>query len=289
MSPQWLSSQESAWKAEDTGDASSIPGSGRAWLPAPVFLPGKSHGHRSLVGRSPWGSQKSQTRLKWWREHDTSLSPYRIRIFTAPRGSSVPLCRHCPPRDNHHYDFYHHWLVLPTLEFHINWVMQCTFSRVWLLSLNIIYAIIHVFVCSSGLFFLLLAFQLYESAQFIYPFSCWWHLGYFHFGTITNKLLQALTIHWMFVSPKDSMLKLNPQHRNVCKWGLWKVIMLWDWWPYKRDPTCPTRGKKNKNKNKRDPRVRLPLPPCEGRARRWLITNQETGPHQTQCLQNCEE
>ena len=31
-------------------------------VPAPVFLPGKSHGQRSLVGYSPWGSQ-SWTRL----------------------------------------------------------------------------------------------------------------------------------------------------------------------------------------------------------------------------------
>ena len=166
MFPQWLSSQESA---EDTRDASSIPGSGRAWLPTPVFLPGKSHGHRSLVGSSPWGSLKSQTRLKRRREHDTAPSPYQIRMFTAPRGSSVPY----PTRDNHHYDCCHHWLVLSILEFHINWVMQSTFSRVWLLSLNIMYATIHIFVCSSGLF-LLLAFQSYESAQFIYPFSCWW-------------------------------------------------------------------------------------------------------------------
>ena len=27
----------------------------RKWLPTPVFLPGKSHGQRSLVGYSPWG------------------------------------------------------------------------------------------------------------------------------------------------------------------------------------------------------------------------------------------
>ena len=27
----------------------------RAWQPAPVFLPGKSHGQRSLAGYSPWG------------------------------------------------------------------------------------------------------------------------------------------------------------------------------------------------------------------------------------------
>ena len=28
-----------------------------------VFLPGKSHGQRSLAGHSPWGSQKSLTGL----------------------------------------------------------------------------------------------------------------------------------------------------------------------------------------------------------------------------------
>ena len=27
----------------------------RKWQPAPVFLPGESHGQRSLVGYSPWG------------------------------------------------------------------------------------------------------------------------------------------------------------------------------------------------------------------------------------------
>ena len=27
----------------------------RKWQPTPVFLPGKSHGQRSLAGKSPWG------------------------------------------------------------------------------------------------------------------------------------------------------------------------------------------------------------------------------------------
>ena len=35
----------------------------REWQPTPVFLPGKSHGQRSLVGYSPWGA-KSRTRLR---------------------------------------------------------------------------------------------------------------------------------------------------------------------------------------------------------------------------------
>ena len=33
----------------------------REWHPAPVFLPGKSHGQRSLAGYSPWGRTESDT------------------------------------------------------------------------------------------------------------------------------------------------------------------------------------------------------------------------------------
>ena len=33
----------------------------RQWHPTPVLLPGKSHGLRSLVGCSPWGSTESDT------------------------------------------------------------------------------------------------------------------------------------------------------------------------------------------------------------------------------------
>ena len=40
----------------------------RKWQPTPVFLPGESHGERSLAGYSPWGSQ-SQTRLKRLSTH----------------------------------------------------------------------------------------------------------------------------------------------------------------------------------------------------------------------------
>ena len=31
------------------------------WQPTPVFMPGKSHGPRSLVGYSPWGRNESDT------------------------------------------------------------------------------------------------------------------------------------------------------------------------------------------------------------------------------------
>ena len=39
----------------------------RKWQPTPVFLPGKSHGQRSLVGYSPWGqSESNMTEQQEW-------------------------------------------------------------------------------------------------------------------------------------------------------------------------------------------------------------------------------
>ena len=37
------------------------PGGGDGWLPTPVFLPGESHGQRSLVGYSPRGRKELDT------------------------------------------------------------------------------------------------------------------------------------------------------------------------------------------------------------------------------------
>ena len=33
----------------------------RKWQPTPVFLPGESHGQRSLAGYSPWGPRELDT------------------------------------------------------------------------------------------------------------------------------------------------------------------------------------------------------------------------------------
>ena len=49
----------------NAGDAGSIPGSGRSpgegnGYPLQVFLPGKSHGQKSLVDYSPWGCRESE-------------------------------------------------------------------------------------------------------------------------------------------------------------------------------------------------------------------------------------
>ena len=64
--------------AGDISDLGSIPGSGRSpgegkWQPIPVFLPGKSLGHRTLMGYSPLSCKrdrqdlaiKQQEHVKW--------------------------------------------------------------------------------------------------------------------------------------------------------------------------------------------------------------------------------
>ena len=64
--PRGLSGKESACNAGNTEDSGLIPRPGkilqrRKWQPIPVFLPGKSHGQRSLAGYSPWGPKELDT------------------------------------------------------------------------------------------------------------------------------------------------------------------------------------------------------------------------------------
>ena len=59
---RWLSGKESACNVGDRFHpwVGKIPWRWD-WQPTPVFLPGKSHGHRSLAGYSPWGCKAFDT------------------------------------------------------------------------------------------------------------------------------------------------------------------------------------------------------------------------------------
>ena len=61
----WLSTHQAQWQ-KICGDQGSIPDLGRSLgegngQPTPLFLPGKSHGQRSLAGYSPWGCKELDT------------------------------------------------------------------------------------------------------------------------------------------------------------------------------------------------------------------------------------
>ena len=83
--------------AGDIGNAGSISRSGRGkipwsrkWKPTPVLLPGKSHGQRSLVGYSPWGSELDMT-----KQLSSIQSLSRVQLsatsWTAARQPSVSI------------------------------------------------------------------------------------------------------------------------------------------------------------------------------------------------------
>ena len=50
------------------------------WHPTPALLPGKSHGWRSLVGCSPWGRKKMDTRSNWTELSWYNLNPFKTYI-----------------------------------------------------------------------------------------------------------------------------------------------------------------------------------------------------------------
>ena len=59
--PRWLSGKESTYQCRRCKFdpwVRKIPWR-RKWQPTPVFLPGKSHGQRGLLGYSPQGKKKS--------------------------------------------------------------------------------------------------------------------------------------------------------------------------------------------------------------------------------------
>ena len=79
----------------NAGDMGSIPGLGRipwrrTYQPTPVFLPGKFHGQRSLVGNSPWGRKESDT-----TEHTCACVP-----VSAPTNVYTHTDEETEPRGN---------------------------------------------------------------------------------------------------------------------------------------------------------------------------------------------
>ena len=107
--------------AEDTG---STPESRRfpwkrAWLPTPLFLPGKCYGQRSLAGYSTWGHKESDTkRLKQQQQQYVIEKIYHILLTH----SSVDDISDIPLLDIHPRD-------MKTCP-HKNLSMNCTFWQV---------------------------------------------------------------------------------------------------------------------------------------------------------------
>ena len=65
----------------------------RKWQPTPVFLPGKSHGQRSLSGYSPWGHKEPDT-TEWLNNN----LPIYTHISILRKCTKLCLVQHCLSR-----------------------------------------------------------------------------------------------------------------------------------------------------------------------------------------------
>ena len=92
--------------ASNAGNLGSIPGSGRSprrkWQPTPVFVPGESHGWRSLVGYSPQGRKESDTteRLHFTSLHFPGGSEVKESACNAGDPGSIPGLKRSPGEGN---------------------------------------------------------------------------------------------------------------------------------------------------------------------------------------------
>ena len=64
----------------------------RKWQPTPVFLPGESHGRRSLVGCRPWGLEESNT---------TERFHFHFSLSCIGEGNGNPLQCSCLENPRH--------------------------------------------------------------------------------------------------------------------------------------------------------------------------------------------
>ena len=81
--PRWLSGKESTCQCRRCRRHGFDPCIGkipwkRAWQATPVFLPGKSHGQRSLAGYSPWGRKELDTTEHACKKGDSESSKKKI-------------------------------------------------------------------------------------------------------------------------------------------------------------------------------------------------------------------
>ena len=94
--PGFPGGSTSKGSACNAGDPGSIPGSGRSsgegnGNPTPVFLPGKSHGQRSLVGSNPWGHEESG--MTEWLMHTSIIQWCDFGQVTETLCSDFLICK----------------------------------------------------------------------------------------------------------------------------------------------------------------------------------------------------
>ena len=110
-------------------DVGSVPGSGRSpwrrrWQPTPVFLPGKSHGQRSLAGYSSWSCKESDATEQL--THTLRKTPHPNHWLILTRGLPAAPPQHLP---------FMIWMFLKNkANFFVVFLVEC--PSVWVASID---------------------------------------------------------------------------------------------------------------------------------------------------------
>ena len=94
MIPWWFSIKESDCQCRRCGFnpwVRKIPWR-RKWQPTPVFLPGKSHRQRNLVGHSPWGRKRVRHGLATKQQIQIYMQKYKLSKLSAAAAKSLQSC-----------------------------------------------------------------------------------------------------------------------------------------------------------------------------------------------------
>ena len=115
--------------AGDPGDTGLIPANilwSREWQPTAVFLPGKSHGQRSLVGYHPWGCKESDMAGCLRHIYLTKL------LHRSKPSSDLTSCAQLPLGTASPTDLLFLWII-----------ERLVWSRIWQLLISHFYFIVH--------------------------------------------------------------------------------------------------------------------------------------------------
>ena len=106
---------------------------GRKWQPTPVFLPGKLHGQRSLVGYSPWGHKELDT-TKWLSTMTMNNECSHCTVVCPPlwlQSCFLSFSKHTEYAQNlGHFVKIHVSALIPPLQ----QVIHCFGNVIWMLS-----------------------------------------------------------------------------------------------------------------------------------------------------------
>ena len=92
--PFVLMSTERSWRHNNQGygidvGPPSLTSWRRKWQPTPAFLPGESHGRRSLAGYGPWGRKESDTTERLHSSLTSTVTNYTNQAQAQLTGSTT--------------------------------------------------------------------------------------------------------------------------------------------------------------------------------------------------------